>query len=102
MIPPALWTACDYVLQYNFVIAHVAGSMNTAADFLYRTEVDPTEKPEMTIRNDIHTEAIDVNCQSSDIVKKNRSMFFQMMNLLKSIMGRKTKRSKSSPKRYTQ
>ena len=34
MIPPALWNACDYVLQYNFVIAHVAGSMNTAADFL--------------------------------------------------------------------
>ena len=33
MIPPALWNACDYVLQYNFVIAHVAGSMNTGADF---------------------------------------------------------------------
>ena len=29
MIPPAHWNACDYVLQYNFVIAHVAGSMNT-------------------------------------------------------------------------
>ena len=25
IIPPALWNACDYVLQYNFVIAHVAG-----------------------------------------------------------------------------
>ena len=27
LIPPALWNACDYVLQYNFIIAHVAGSM---------------------------------------------------------------------------
>ena len=33
-IPPALWNACDYVLQYNFKIEHIAGSVNTAADFL--------------------------------------------------------------------
>ena len=69
MIPPALWNACDYVLQYNFVIAHVAGSMNTAADFLSRTEVNPTGKLEMTIRNDIHTKAIEVNIQSTGIVE---------------------------------
>ena len=72
MIPPALWNACDYVLEYNFVIAHVAGSMNTAADFLYRTEVDPTEKLEMTIRNDIHTKAIEVNIQSTGIVEEEQ------------------------------
>ena len=35
-IPPALWNACDYVLQFNFKIAHNAGSVNTAADFLSR------------------------------------------------------------------
>ena len=72
MIPPALWNACDYVLQYNFVIAHVAGSMNTAADFLSRTEVDPTERLEMTIRNDINTKAIEVNIQSSGIVEEEQ------------------------------
>ena len=72
MIPPALWNACDYVLQYNFVIAHVAGSINTAADFLSRTEVDPTEKLEMTIRNDIHTKAIEVNIQSTGIVEEEQ------------------------------
>ena len=32
-IPPALWNAYDYVLQFNFKIAHIAGSLNTAADF---------------------------------------------------------------------
>ena len=69
MIPPALWKACDYVLQYNSVIAHVSGRMNTAADFHSRTEVDPTEELEMTIRNDIHTKAIEVNIQSSGIVE---------------------------------
>ena len=33
-ITPALWNACDYVFQFNFKIAHIAGSVNTAADFL--------------------------------------------------------------------
>ena len=72
LIPPALWNACDYVLQYNFVIAHVAGSMNTAADFLSRTEVNPTEKLEMSIRNDIHTKAIEVNIQSTGTVEEEQ------------------------------
>ena len=72
MITPALWNACDYVLQNNFVIAHVAGTMNTAVDFLSRTEVDPTEKLEMTIRNHIHTKSIEVNIQSSGIVEQEQ------------------------------
>ena len=72
LIPPALWNACDYVLQYNFVIAHVAGSMNTAADFLSRTEVNPVEKLELTIRNDIHTKANEENIQSSGIVEEEQ------------------------------
>ena len=72
LIPPALWNACDYVLQYNFVIAHVAGSMNTAADFLSRTEINPVEKLEMSIRNDIQTRAIEVNIQSSGIVEEEQ------------------------------
>ena len=72
MIPPALWNACDYVFQYNFVIAHVAGSMKTAANFLSRTEVDPTEKLEMVIGNDIHTKAIEANIQSSGIVEEEQ------------------------------
>ena len=72
MIIPALWNACDYELQYNFVIAYIAGSMNTAADFLSRTEVNPIEKLEMTIRNNIHTKTIEVNIQSSDIVEEEQ------------------------------
>ena len=46
--------------------------MNTAADFLSRTEADPTEKLEMTIRNDIHTKAIEVNIQSTGIVEEEQ------------------------------
>ena len=72
LIPPALWNACDYVLQYNFVIAHVAGAMNTAADFLSRTEISPTKKLEMNLRNDIQTKAIEVNIQSSGITEEEQ------------------------------
>ena len=43
-IPPPLWNACDFVLQFNFTIAHIPGKMNTAADFLSRLEMDPNEK----------------------------------------------------------
>ena len=46
--------------------------MNTAADFLSRTEVNPAEKLEMSIRNDFQTRAIDVNKQSSGIVEEEQ------------------------------
>ena len=46
--------------------------MITAADFLSRTEVNPVEKLEMSIRNDIQTKAIEVNIQSSGIVEEEQ------------------------------
>ena len=33
MSAPPLWNACDFVLQFNFSIAHIPWKMNTAADF---------------------------------------------------------------------
>ena len=32
IIPPTLWNACDYVIQFSFTIAHIPGKNNTAAD----------------------------------------------------------------------
>ena len=49
-IPPSLWNACDYVLQFNFKIAHIAGAVNTAADFLSRLEVKVIENIRLKIR----------------------------------------------------
>ena len=49
-IPPALWDACDYLSQFNFKIAHIAGSINTAAYFLSRLELKVTEKIRLKIR----------------------------------------------------
>ena len=60
-IPPTLWNACDYVLQFNFHIMHVAGTQNTAADFLSRIDLNPKERVELKIRNDITVRPIQVN-----------------------------------------
>ena len=49
-IPPALWNACDHVLQFNFKIAQTAGSVNTEVDFLSRLEPKTTEKIPLKIR----------------------------------------------------
>ena len=74
-IPPALWNACDYVLQFNFKIAHIAGSVNTAADFLSRLELKVTEKIRLKIREDIHTVPIEVTTSSSDAADEEQIFF---------------------------
>ena len=33
LIPPPLWNACNFVLQFNFTKTHILDKMNTAADF---------------------------------------------------------------------
>ena len=74
-IPPALWNACDYVLQFNFKIAHIAGSVNTAADFLSRLELKVTEKIRLKIREDIHTTPVEVTTSSSDVADEEQISF---------------------------
>ena len=74
-IPPALWNACDYVLQFNFKIAHIAGSVNTAADFLSRLELKVTEKIRLKIRENIHTTPLEVTTSSSDVADEEQIFF---------------------------
>ena len=74
-LPPALWNACDYVLQFNFKIAHIAGSVNTAADFPSGLEAKVTEKIRLKIREDIHTTPIEVTTSSSDVADENQFFF---------------------------
>ena len=74
-IPPARWNACDYVLQFNFKITHIAGSVNTAADFLSRLELKVTEKIRLKIREDIQTTPIEVTTSSSDVADEEQIFF---------------------------
>ena len=74
-IPPPLWNACDFVLQFNFTIAHIPGKMNTAADSLSRLEMDPNEKVILKIREDIPTKPIEVNIESTGIAQEEPVFF---------------------------
>ena len=76
-IPPFLWNACDYVLQFNFKIAHIAGSVNRAADFLSRLELKVTEKIHLKIREDVQTTPIEVSTSSSDVADEEQFFFTQ-------------------------
>ena len=74
-IPPSLWNACDYVVQFNFKIAHIAGSVNTAADFLSRLELKVTERICLTIREDVQTTPIEITTSSSDVADEEQFFF---------------------------
>ena len=74
-IPPSLWNACDYVLQFNFKIALIAGSINTAAGFLSRLELKVTERIRVKIREDVQTTPIEVTTSSSDVAEEEQVYF---------------------------
>ena len=74
-IPPTLWNACEYVLQFNNHIMHVAGTRNTAADFLSRVDLNPKERVEIKIREDITIRSIQVKLQSTDVVNEEQLFF---------------------------
>ena len=74
-IPPSLWNTCDYVLQFNLKLAHIAGSVNVAADFLSRLELKVTEKIRLKIREDVQTTPIDVTTSSSDVADEEQFLF---------------------------
>ena len=76
-IPPSLWNACDYVLQFNFKIAHIAGSVNTAAGFLSRLELKVTERICLKISEDVQTTPIEVLISSSDVADEEQFFFTQ-------------------------
>ena len=65
--PPALWNACDYVLQFSFKLADATGSVNTAAEFLSRLELKVKEKLRLKTREGIQTVALQVTTSSSDV-----------------------------------
>ena len=54
---------------------HVAGSQNTAADFLSRLELILKEKVQLKLRDDILTSPIEVNLHSSDVADEEQLFF---------------------------
>ena len=68
------------MLQFNFKIAHLAGSVNTEAGFLSRLELKVTKKIRLKIREDIQTKPIEVTTSSSDVADEEQFSFTQAVN----------------------
>ena len=43
-IPLPLWNFCDQTLPFNFILTHVPGVENPAADYLSRLDIRPEER----------------------------------------------------------
>ena len=54
---------------------HVAGTQNTAAYFLSRIHLNPKERVELKIRNEITIQPIQVNLQSTDVADEEQLFF---------------------------
>ena len=67
-------------MQFNFKIAHIALSVNTAIDFLSRLELTVTEKIRLKIRKKIQTTPIEVTTSSSDVADEEQFFFTQAYN----------------------
>ena len=63
------------MLQFNFKIAHIAGSVNTAAEFFLRLELKVTERIRLKIREDVQTTPIEVTTSSSDVADEEQFFF---------------------------
>ena len=56
---------------------HVAGTQNTATDFLSRKQLNPKGKVEVKLRNDITVGPIQVTLQSTDVADEKQQIFLQ-------------------------
>ena len=56
---------------------HVAGTQNTAADYLSRIDLNPKEKIELKIREDITIRPIQVNIQLTDVADEEQFFFLR-------------------------
>ena len=63
-IPPKLWNHCDRALQFDFILAHVPGTENVAADYLSRLDIRPEERVHLKLHDKIPVHHIEVDLAS--------------------------------------
>ena len=59
-IPSSLWTCVDHVLNFNFVLGHIPGKANAAADYLSRIHVHPPTKLELRFNSQIPVKNVEL------------------------------------------
>ena len=63
-IPPKLWNYCDQALQFDFVLAHVPGVENPAADYLSRIDIHPKERIHLKLHDEIPVFKVEIDLAS--------------------------------------
>ena len=97
IVPPTLWNACDYVIQFSFTIAHIPGKNNTAADYLSRLEICPKEKLVLRIREDIPTTPIELNVQSAGVTEEDQIFYTDDDEETEEQLWQRKKEARSNP-----
>ena len=97
IIPPTLWNACDYVIQFNFTIGHIPGKNNTAADYLSRIEISPKEKLIFTIRKDFPTTPIELHVQSAGVSEEEQIFYTEDDNETEEHFLQRKKKTRDHP-----
>ena len=64
-LPGNLWNSVDYVLSFRFVLGHIPGKANAAADYLSRVHINPNTKLKMKLEDQIPVHNIDIEVLSN-------------------------------------
>ena len=99
IIPRPLWNACDFVIQFDFIIAHIPGKNNTAADWLsvpYGKGLKRRISPKYTWR--CRNKKIEVNVQSAGVSEEEQVFFTVEDNETEEQIWERKKQSKTGLK----
>ena len=58
-IPATLWTSVDRLMSFSFVLGHIPGVANLAADYLSRMHINPADKVKLKISEKIPIVAVE-------------------------------------------
>ena len=75
IILQTLLKICNYVIQFNFTIAHIPGKNNTAADYLSCLESSPKAKLILKIREGIPTTSIDRHVLLAEVFEREQTFY---------------------------
>ena len=64
-----------FALQLIFIIAHIPGKVTSTGDILSRIEINPNEKLPFKIWEDVPTQPIEVNIQSTGLTQEDQVFF---------------------------
>ena len=84
--PPKLWNYCDQALQFDFVLAHVPGIENPAADYLSRSDINPNdsvhlklhdEKPVFKVETDLASKTTKQDDDEKEYIPEDKDVRFR-------------------------